>query len=240
MQNISFGALAKAQASIGRGRHEEENRKKKTPKKSLKENPEIITKILAQKLRHDDAAQKKQKRSSKHAPTIQTAKKPVSRKRSVIETVQKKPRDPRFDPTTMTNNNKNPKANANNAYSFLNEYRQDELNDLKTRLSKTKSDSEKEHLKKAIRSTSDRMRAVESRRQEDQVRAEHKAREKQLIREGKKKPDYLKKSSLKEQVLKRKYEGMKSRDRVRALERRRKKLAARERRDMPMDRRVAG
>ena len=68
--------------------------------------------------------------------------------------------------------------------------------------------------------------------------AEHKKKEKEAIREGKKStPYYLKKSDLKKQVMQKKYEEMGSRDRAKALERRRKKLASKERRDMPMERR---
>lgn len=68
--------------------------------------------------------------------------------------------------------------------------------------------------------------------------SEHKKKERQLIREGKKsQPYYLKKSELKTEVLKKKYEGMGSRERAKALERRRKKVASKEKKDLPWARR---
>ena len=55
---------------------------------------------------------------------------------------------------------------------------------------------------------------------------EHKRKEKQLIKEGKKsQPYFLKKSELKKEVLKKKYESMGSKERAKAVERRRKKVA---------------
>jgi ribosomal RNA-processing protein 36 len=130
---------------------------------------------------------------------------------------------------------------ARKAYSFLDDYRSSELKELKERFARTKNAHEKEELKREIRSTSDRLRAIENRKREDEILAEHKKREKQLIREGKKSnPYYLKKSDLKKQVLLKKYENMNSKDRAKALERRRKKITSKERKEMPMERRMGG
>ena len=253
MNNISFGALAKAQASMmgeedrrrrGEGGGGRKNRRDSNKEKEGQEENYKIQE-LPKRLPPTTTDGEKRRRTSKHAPTIQSTKRAVSRKRTVIEPPAiPKPRDPRFDPTVM--NKKGKREGIEKAYSFLTQYREDELEEMKRRLSSitkkkkrggTDDSREVESLKRAIRSTTDRMQSIENKQREDQVRAEHKRREKQLIRETGKRPYYLKRSALKERVLTQKYEGMKSRDRVKALERRRKKVASRERRDMPMERR---
>lgn len=200
-----------------------EAREKKRLESSKSKNPEKLS------------------RPSKHAPTVQSSKRAVSRKRPVIEPPPvPKARDPRFDATVLSNSSRS-HPNAGNAYSFLDEYRKFELKELKEKLAKTKDPEQKEALKRAVRSAGDRLRSIENKKREQEVVAEHKRKEKQLIREGKKStPYYLKKSDLKNQALVKKYEGMGSRERAKALERRRKKVASKERKDMPMERRGAG
>lgn len=93
-------------------------------------------------------------------------------------------------------------------------------------------------MKRQIRSTGDRLRAIEDKKREQEIVAEHKKREKELIREGKKStPYFLKKSDIKREMLKKKYEAMGSRERAKALERKRKKIAGKERKEMPWGRR---
>lgn len=187
-----------------------------------------------------DTKDKKPTRTSKHAPMVQSSKRAVSRKRTVVEPPAiAKARDPRFDAAVMGHSGagKNPDA-ANKAYAFLDEYRASELKELKAQLAKTKNAEQKEALKRQIRSASDRMKSMANRKRERDIQAEHKKKEKQLIREGKKSnPYFLKKSDLKKQVMAKKYEEMGSRDRAKALERRRKKIASKERKEMPMERR---
>lgn len=179
-------------------------------------------------------------RASKHAPMVQSSTRAVTRKRTVIEPAAvARARDPRFDAAVMGHSGagKNPDG-ANKAYAFLDEYRASELKDLKAQLAKTKNEAQKEALKRQIRSATDQMRARASRKREQEVIADHKKREKQAIREGKKStPYYLKNSDLKKQVIEKKYGEMGSRERSKALERRRKKMASKERKDMPMERR---
>lgn len=184
----------------------------------------------------------KASRSSKHAPMVQSSKHAVSRRRTIVEPPSiPKSRDPRFDPTVMSQSSRSNSEAAEKAYGFLDEYRANELKALKEQLAKTKNPNEKEELKRTIRSTSDRLRAMENRRREKDIMADHKKREKQLISEGKKSnPYYMKKSDLKKQVLLKKYEDMNSKDRAKALERRRKKMASKERKEMPMERRGMG
>ncbi|RAL02774.1 putative pre-rRNA processing protein [Aspergillus ibericus CBS 121593] len=245
LSSISFGALAKAQASLGP--------KAKRSSKSTKpaEDPSASSPLDDIRARIREAREQKREglskskdserpsRSSKHAPAVQSSKYAVSRKRTVIEPPSApKSRDPRFDPTVLSHGGRRNPQGSSNAYAFLDEYRADELKQLKEQYAKTKNPEQKEALKGAIRSAQDRLRTMENRKREREILAEHKKKEKQLIREGKKSnPYYLKKSDLKKQVLLKKYEGMNSRDRTKALERKRKKTAAKERKEMPMERR---
>lgn len=185
----------------------------------------------------------KDKRSSKHAPMVQSSKRAVTRRRIVVEPqATAKARDPRFDAAVMGHSGAGRYSEGTSkAYAFLDEYRASELKDLKEQYAKTKNAVQKEELKKQIRSATDKLKAMESKKRERDVMAEHKKHEKQMLREGKKSnPYFLKKSDLKKQVLEKKYESMKSKDRAKALERRRKKMASKERKDMPMERRGMG
>lgn len=248
INNISFGALAKAQASFG------PNGKRRTKGAKESDEPATNSPLNDIRARIQEAREQKRKasatskegtsrfekpasRSSKHAPTIQSSKFAVSRKRTIVEPPSvPKSRDPRFDPTIV--GRRGGKSAPSDAYSFLDDYRAAELKDLKDQLAKTKDVKRREALQREIRSAADRMRSIENNKREKDILSEHKKREKQLIREGKKTtPYFLKNSDLKKQALLKKYEGMKSKDRLKALERRRKKATAKERKEMPMERR---
>ncbi|GFF35696.1 rRNA biogenesis protein rrp36 [Aspergillus udagawae] len=246
LSNISFGALAKAQASLG-----PKAKRKSKPAQSTANDGEPMAASPLDDIRariREAREQKRQgsskskdseqpSRSSKHAPMVQSSKHPVTRKRTIIEPpAALKSRDPRFDPTVRSQSGRVEASQS--AYAFLDDYRAAELKEMKEKLAKTKDPRQKEALKRDIRSATDRLRTIENRRREKEVLAEHKKREKGLIREGKKSnPYFLKKSDLKKQVLLKKYESMGSRQRVKALERRQKKLTAKERKEMPMERR---
>ncbi|RAH80233.1 pre-rRNA processing protein [Aspergillus japonicus CBS 114.51] len=245
--NISFGALAKAQASLGPKARRAAKAARSTDEANAAPSPldDIRARIREAREQKRQALPKskdseKPSRSSKHAPMVQSSKYAVSRKRTVVEPPSiPKSRDPRFDPTVTSQGGRGNTQGVKDAYAFLDEYRADELKELKAQYAKMKNPAQKEALKREIRSTQDRLRAMENRKRERDILADHKKKEKQLIREGKKStPYYMKKSELKKQVLLQKYENMNSKDRTKALERRRKKTAAKERKEMPMERRA--
>ncbi|KAE8353551.1 rRNA biogenesis protein rrp36 [Aspergillus coremiiformis] len=247
LSSISFGALAKAQASLGPKSKRNAKTAKLTEDHSSTSSPldDIRARIREAREQKRQASGKskdsaKPTRSSKHAPMVQSSKHAVSRKRTVVEPPSvPKSRDPRFDPTVLGQSGRHDAQSARKAYSFLDDYRSSELEDLKAKFAKSRNADEKEALKSEIRSTSDRLRAIENKRREEEILAGHKKREKQLIREGKKStPYYMKKSELKKQVLLKKYENMNSKERTKALERRRKKITSKERKEMPMERRL--
>ena len=183
----------------------------------------------------EDESTLKKHRSSKHAPTEISSKRAVSRKRPVISLPKSTARDPRFDPLSGPLRHD---AIAKK-YAFLNEYQKSELAELKSTLKSNKklSDSDREALKKKIMSMESRQKAADAKEKERDILREHRKKEKEMVEKGKK-PFYLKKSEVKKQALVKKFEGMKGKDRDKAIERRRRKLAARERRNMPDVRRA--
>ncbi|CRG88811.1 hypothetical protein PISL3812_05846 [Talaromyces islandicus] len=250
MRKISFGALARAQDSLGKRKRSQTDQKKtaeETKSSTLDDIRERLRKAREEKQQQQQASKtsnthggnstKRPTRSSKHAPTVQSSKYQVSRKRIVVEPPNAvKARDPRFDPTvTGTRHNE---AATNKAYSFLDEYRSSEIKQLKEQMARTKDPILKDKLKRTITAATDRQRAMDNKRHEREVLSEHKKKERELLREGKKsQPYFLKKSELKREVLKKKYESMGSKERARALERRRKKVASKEKKDLPWARR---
>ncbi|KAH8689625.1 hypothetical protein BGW36DRAFT_391238 [Talaromyces proteolyticus] len=248
IRQVSFGALAKAQASLGKRKRDHTTTTSSSQDASSSTTLDSIREQLrkAREQKEQGSSHKHNSkpaaRSSKHAPTVQSSKYAVSRKRIVVEPPNSvKARDPRFDPTVMSTSSAQRNSNAeatNRAYSFLDEYRSAELKQLREEMVRTKDAAQKEKLKRAITSATDRQRTMQNRKREREVLSEHRKRERQLLREGKKsQPYYLKKSELKREVLKKKYEGMKSKERAKALERRRKKVAGKEKKELPWSRR---
>lgn len=248
LSSVSFGALAKAQASMGskKGKDKRSHADESTTASPLDDIRAKIREAREQKREaeaKEKSKEKKAARASKHAPMVQSSKRAVTRRRLVVEPpAVAKARDPRFDAAVMGYSGSGKfSEGANKNYAFLDEYRVSELKELKMELSKTKNADAREELKMKIRSAEDQMKTRKNQKREREVMAEHKKKEKQLIREGKKTtPYYMKQSDLKKAVLEKKYEEMGSRDRAKALERRRKKIASKERKDMPFERRGMG
>lgn len=199
------------------------------------------------------AVKKKDKppsRSSKHAPTEVSSKRPVSRKREILAVRRPQARDPRFDPLVTSRSSASASAGAGGlskadeerarrAYAFLDEYRDDEMRELKVAVKKAKTPAEKEKLQRALMSMESRKRARERKDRERAVIEEHRRREKELVKEGKKsQPFYLKKSEQKKQLLLDQFAGLSEKQRDKAIEKKRKKIAGKEKKTLPMERRV--
>lgn len=167
------------------------------------------------------------KRSSKHAPTEVSSKKPVSRKREVIAVPKMEVRDPRFDPLSGPID----EAKARKAYAFLDEYRKDEMKQLRAEIKKTKDPTKKEEMKRVVLSMESKMKTRERKDREAGVIAEHKRREKELVKQGKQ-PFYLKKAEQKKRFLIDQFAGMKKKQVDRTIERKRKKVVGRERKEL--------
>ncbi|KAM0373182.1 hypothetical protein ACHAO7_004318 [Fusarium culmorum] len=219
LSSVSFGALAKAQASLPSGR------KSKNKKSTDEDTPRTETPAPRKPTRSKDDP--KPKRSSKHAPQEQTSKKPVSRRREIIPENKRQYRDPRFDPLV----GRVDEEKASKAYAFLDEYRDKEMADLRVQIKKTKNFDEKENLKRQLQSMESRKKANVRRQEEENLLKEHRKKEKELVAQGKT-PFYLKRSEQKKQLLVNRYEGMSKGQVDRAIERKRKKVAGKEKKEL--------
>ncbi|EKJ70365.1 hypothetical protein NXS19_012557 [Fusarium pseudograminearum] len=219
LSSVSFGALAKAQASLPSGR------KSKNKKSTDEDTPKTETPAPRKPTRSKDDP--KPKRSSKHAPQEQTSKKPVSRRREILPENKRQYRDPRFDPLV----GRVDEEKASKAYAFLDEYRDKEMADLRVQIKKTKNFDEKENLKRQLQSMESRKKANVRRQEEENLLKEHRQKEKELVAQGKT-PFYLKRSEQKKQLLVNRYEGMSKGQVDRAIERKRKKVAGKEKKEL--------
>ncbi|KAI0166697.1 DUF947-domain-containing protein [Hypoxylon sp. FL1284] len=224
---ISFGALAKAQASLpsirrGKGRPTEEE---EDESESDSDQPDSEPK--------DKSKLPTPHRAHKHAPTEQTSKRPVTRRREVVPIARRAARDPRFSSATSTR--PEDEARSRRAYGFLDEYRDSEMGALRAAARKTRDPGAREELKRAVASMESRRKAQQRRDDEAKMLADHRRRERDLVRQGKQ-PFYLKKSEQKRRLLVDRFEGLKPKQVDRTIERRRKKLASKEKKNMPMPR----
>ena len=227
---LSFGALARAQAILGKR------------KRSTEKNPGIDSAKRARAtepkypLEQSDGIYEKTSahlsRTSKHAPQAISSKHAVTRNRTVIDVPKVTPRDPRFDPLTGPVDNNRIKQN----YDFLSTYRTSEISQLKSAIRASKNADEREKLQKALKRMENRRQADDAREREQKVVREHRKEEKAKVKEGKK-PFYLKEGEIKKRALIERFEGMGEKKRERVMEKRRKKRAGKEKKMMPDRRR---
>lgn len=222
--NVSFGALVKAQESMG-------GRSRRHDQDDVKDQG--IDNAEARERKAGKSDNRERIRSSKHAPVEMSSKKAVSRRREVVPTPKRDVRDPRFEPTSGPLDAEKAKKN----YGFLAEYRDSEISKLKAGIRQTKDLAAKEKLKRALLSMESRKQTQQRKDQEQEVLRAHRAKEKELIRQGKK-PFYLKTGEQKKLALVQRFEGMEGKQVDKVIERRRKKKAQRERRSMPEGRRA--
>ncbi|KIX93653.1 uncharacterized protein Z520_10559 [Fonsecaea multimorphosa CBS 102226] len=237
--DISFGVLAKAQETF-----DPKPRKRKLAEsleEPLSDQREANrAESFDTRKRAKEARINAPKRTSKHAPTVESARKPVSRKRIIFEpSPALKARDPRFDPTVMSANrgiNATEKANKN--YSFLSTYQADEVLQLKAQIKKAKDPDVVADLKRQVMSLESKIRNAEAHQREKEIQKRHKEKEKEALRTGQKsKPYYLKEADIKRLAKEERLQSLGKKGRDKAEKRRRKREKAKEARDMPRVRR---
>jgi ribosomal RNA-processing protein 36 len=238
---ISFGALAKAQAtlpSLKRGKKSSSSATKAPAPAEDGRFRDFKSTFLSaeEKAKAKAKAAERAKRSSKHAPMEVTSKAPVSRRRDIVEIPKSKARDPRFDPLPGAVPLDEVKARRN--YSFLDDYRESELKELKGAARKEKDARKKEELNRAVLSMESKKKAQERKDREKKIIEEHRKAEKEKVAQGKQ-PFYLKKSEQKKRVLLDQFSEMSKRKVDKVIERRRKKIAGKEKKDLPYARRGA-
>ena len=239
LADISFGALAKAQETFEpkpRKRKFVETQEDNFPERSAQNAEETFdTRKRAKEARLDAP-----RRSSKHAPTIESARKPVSRRRIIFDSsASTRSRDPRFDPTVMSDN-RNPAATerANKNYSFLSQYQAEEILALKSQIKKAKDPSVIVDLKRQVMSMESKIKNAEARQQENAIRKKHKEKEKEALRNGRKaQPYFLKEADVKRLAKEERLSGLGKKARDKADKRRQKREKGKDARDMPRGRR---
>lgn len=170
MRDISFGALAKAQADTISLENPGPFGPHPSPVKMEYVRAKLAefkkAKDMVERLRNgsvsssnkrsavhidddsDDYAEriKKKKRTSKHAPAEMTSKKPVSRKRTVVSVSKAKARDPRFESLSGPINEERIKK----SYAFLEGYRDDEMRELEKGIKRTTNADEKAAMQRQL------------------------------------------------------------------------------------------
>ncbi|KAL8843104.1 MAG: hypothetical protein Q9170_000234 [Blastenia crenularia] len=230
LATISFGALAKAQSSLGKRKRSQDEASAELDRTSPTRdigNPEAEERRAGRNNGQEHA------RPSKHAPAELSSKTAVSRKREVVPAIKRDVRDPRFEPTSGPVDQERAKKN----YDFLNAYRDSEISELKTTLRHTKDPVVKDKLKRALLRMESKKKTQQTKDQEQLVLRVHRAKEKEMIKQGKK-PFYLKKGEQKKLALIQRFENMQGKQLDKVIQRRRRKKASKEKRDMPDERRA--
>lgn len=171
-------------------------------------------------------------RVSKHAPTEQSSKKAVSRRRGVVPVPKRPVRDPRFESLSGPLNEDKLRKN----FAFLDAYRESEMAELEAGIRKANDPAAREILKRALTSMQSKKKSQDLKDQRQDVLRRHRKEERERVEAGKK-PFYLKRGEVKERALVERFKGMKGKQVEKAIERRRKKQTAKERKEMPDERR---
>ncbi|KAJ9663499.1 rRNA biogenesis protein rrp36 [Neophaeococcomyces mojaviensis] len=240
VKDISFGALAEAQARFKPNPRKRKllDREDQVDDKSDR-NPYAGRSIDDRKRQHEQPSS----RSSKHAPTIMSTRNPVTRKRAIFSPPPAlKYRDPRFDAAVVADGrhgNTSSSQVADRNYAFLSEYQAAEILDLKSQIRRSKDPGQQVELKRQVMSIEAKLRNAELRKREAEILREHKQKEKQAIKEGKKaRPYYLKPSDVKSQIQQERQTAMGKRARDKSEKRKKKREKTKESRDMPRVRRT--
>ncbi|KAK3940813.1 hypothetical protein QBC46DRAFT_118815 [Diplogelasinospora grovesii] len=240
---LSFGALARAQASLG------------SSKRKAKDGSTDGADPSDRRERERSSKKKEEHhRSSKHAPMEMSSKKQVSRRREFLldpPVAKPQPRDPRFMPLVAGGGSGKmtggkvavEEIKARKAYSFLDQYRDDEMKKLRATIKEMQSKKRKdmaaiEELQRALMSMESRKKAQERKDRERAVIEEHRRQEKELVKQGKT-PFYLKRSEQKKRLLLDQFAGLSKGKVDKVIERRRKKILGKEKKMLPETRRTA-
>ncbi|KAJ3239744.1 rRNA biogenesis protein rrp36 [Chytriomyces hyalinus] len=172
------------------------------------------------------------KRGSKHAPAEQTSKRPVSRRRDVVE-IQKKEvyRDPRFNKLSGKFN----EGLYKRSYGFLDDYEKSEIADMRVAIKKEKDADKRAELEMNLQRKVSKQISKEKEEKRKSIARQWKKAEMAAVKDGKK-PFYLKKADQEKLALYDQYKNLKSGSVDKFLEKRRKKNSASEKRFLPRSR----
>ncbi|KAF9384864.1 rRNA biogenesis protein rrp36 [Podila verticillata] len=166
-----------------------------------------------------------ERRNDKNKPMEIGSKKPVGRFRQVVEVASAKRRDPRFDSLS----GKLDTDLFEKSYGFLKDYQADEMKKLRELIKKERDMDMKEKLQTQLSRMVDRQATEAAQKRRQEIKREHKRKEKDLVAKGKT-PFFLKKSDQKKLELIDKFKQLKDSPKAlaKAMEKRRKRNSAKE------------
>ena len=177
------------------------------------------------------------KRKKNRAPTEMSSRKAVTRYRVVVpnsEVSRIRKRDPRFDSLSGKLN----RGHWETAYSFIDEYKQDELARMRQAAGRARSKKDREAYESITQELSREQNRVAERERWKRRRAlvqAHRQSERHAIVSGEKKtPDFLSKARLRKAELEAKFADLKKAGKLdKFMQKRRKKNASKDRKRMP-------
>lgn len=143
-------------------------------------------------------------------------------------------RDPRFDAAIAGTVDQ---TKLRKAYAFLDDYREDEMKELREGIRKEKDETKRDTMKRALLAMESRKKTQARKDAQAEVLSKHRREEKELVRQGKQ-PYYLKKPELQKKLLMDQYSQLSGKRLDRVIERRRKKVESKEKKQLPRARRV--
>ncbi|KAK9721270.1 rRNA biogenesis protein rrp36 [Basidiobolus ranarum] len=240
-EEITFEQLAKIQKEIGlKEFHKKFRTKAKVAEESEEEDEELSSEVESSEEDSDsgpeEVATSTKGRGSKKKPMEITSKRPVSRRRTVVEGSKPKTRDPRFD-------NLSGKLNEEmfgKSYQFLQDYKSDELRMLRENISKERDPKQVEKLKSQLQRMQSQQAATNEKHRKQDIKHNRKKAEMELVSKGKK-PFFLKRAELKKLELMDKFKSIKESGNIdKVIEKRRKHNAAKQHTRIPFKRRRTG
>ncbi|KAI5813041.1 hypothetical protein BZA77DRAFT_252011 [Pyronema omphalodes] len=230
---ISFGTLAKAQASLSKDKTKTTKGKGGKGGKGGEEEGEEAPSKAALALRQRREAAQAAARASKNAPQEISSKRAVTRKREVVEVHKVKPRDPRFDPAV---NSRFDEHEFRKNYKFLEDYRESEMKMLKGELKKSKDERKNEVIMKKLKSMESQKQSQMNKDKVQEVIREHKKAEREKVKMGKK-AYHLKASDVKKKIIEERFSKLSERQVENVIAKKQKRKAQKERKNMPWERR---
>lgn len=234
--SLSFGALSSAHSKLVA--EDQENNKKNRKNKKAIQNSESEDDFFQESTSKSKNSEEKTKKKHKHAPAEASSKKRVSRIREIEGLQNPKTStlysDVRFDAALG-------KADWNRIrkdYAFLDEYRQQEINEMKKRLkdpaqSRKMSGHERQEIEANIKSLQSRLDTLKNRDLSNKILSDHKKGQREKMRKGEQvNPYFLKKSEQRKMIQKNKFDTMKASQREKVMERKRKRRLGREFREL--------
>lgn len=173
------------------------------------------------------------KRANKHAPAVMRSNRPVKRLRVDPNlAIHSKARDPRFSDISGKLNHRK----FMDAYGFLNDYQEKEVEQLAHQVKKTKNEEVKQELRQKLLQSSQEIKERKRHEAVQQRLSELKKVEKEKIKSGKK-PFFLKQSAKRDIALEERYEELKKTGKLQQfLTKKRKKNANKDHRWLPFQR----